>query len=434
MNAYFALSARRGFPALAGLLAALALTLALAPLSGRAAGVPARQAVDAVLLFWAVLGLPGSALLLGASGGAQTAASAEADAPLPLSAEKRAFWSLGASALSLAILAAAVGAVAAVAHAEVPALRLFPQMDDLVGPYLSVVAAVCACAVPFAFGCAYGAGSGPAGGLAAGLGAVVLNAVLAFMLVFGLFRVADGDASLYSYGLTVCVLVVLAAALALVLGAARQARLRRPTRRAAAALGGVAIACAACPLALGRAWYEIEARHLSPLHHFVGSIRRTAPGAFDRERRRPDGGVLLGDMRGRLAWEHDGRRDELVAPLEASTRGFWAGHYYGTGDAYLLDGGTICLVREIDDGRELWCGRPGSPFARRSTIDRRVMFEGVDDSATGPEATAYEEGRWLRAPLVGTGELKWTVDAQRMAARRSRRAGVRGASRPSARP
>jgi len=56
--------------ALIGLFAAFVVTLPLAWLGAAIGHVDRRSTIDAVFLFWTLLGLPGAAALLGASAGA----------------------------------------------------------------------------------------------------------------------------------------------------------------------------------------------------------------------------------------------------------------------------------------------------------------------------------------------------------------------------
>lgn len=116
MSELIRLELRKQKLAFAGLFAAFLITLPLAWLGAVIGHVDRRSTIDAVFLFWTLVGLPGAAALLGASAGTGLRAepAAPAEAVLPVSPLRRALAALAAAALALAALAAVILLVAVV--------------------------------------------------------------------------------------------------------------------------------------------------------------------------------------------------------------------------------------------------------------------------------------------------------------------------------
>ena len=402
MKTYFLLSLRKARLAAAGLLAAFVFSLLIAPRSGRSAGVAPRQALDAALLFWAVLGVPLAALILGGSGGAETRAGADLEAPLPLSPTRRALGALAAAAVILVGLTAVIAAVAAALGSDWRhAATIFPML----AAYLWVVGLVALYALILSFGTAFAIGNGVAGGLIGAILAVLTNAFLFGAFIFHLVSASPDSFPLMT---CICAAVAMATALRFTVSSARESRRASSRwlprlRRGALLLSGVAFAAF-----FSRIWIERFVDHLKPFDGLVGFVTLTPQGEMKTDRRPLDGGRLLSSLNGRVVWDAPDRMTTLVPARSKRAEDSLGSHLAWAGDLYRMKDGSLWLVRRSAAGRtELWGGRTLGPLALKATLPPDPLVEAVVNGPRGPELVGLG-GRRLRAPLDLSKPLKWT--------------------------
>ena len=406
MRTYFLLSLRKAKLAAAGLAAGFVFSLLIAPRCGRSASVAPRQAVDAALLFWAVLGVPLAALILGGSGGAETRAAAELEGPLPLTAERRALLALAAAFAILLGLAALVAATAAALGWDWrQAATIVPALEPMLASYLWVIGLVAAYALMLSFGAAFALGSGVAGGLVGAIFALVTNAALFGAFVFHLVSSSQDSFPLMT---VVCAAAALGTAARFTISSARETRRASGRwlprlRRGAVLLSGVVFV-----FLCSRIWIERFVDRLKPFSGFAGSATLTPQGELKIERRELEGGRLLSAMNGRLVWDDGRRMTALVPPRSKRAEDSLESNLAGAGDLYRLKDGSLWLLRATPARRvELWGAPKLGPLALKITLPQDPFVEMVVDGPKGPELLALG-GKRLHAPLDLSRPFKWT--------------------------
>jgi hypothetical protein len=184
-----------------GLAAAFVVTIPLARLGAAFGHVDQRAAIDAMFLFWTLVGLPAAAALLGAAAGAGLRAepAAAAESVLPVPPARRAAAALAAAAVQLAALAALI---LLIALAVSPGWRTTFTETVWAAPefqraFFRLLAFSLSYILALSFLCAYGLGHGLAGGLLglglAGIGSTALAAATGLQALYDqrdLFRPA----------------------------------------------------------------------------------------------------------------------------------------------------------------------------------------------------------------------------------------------------
>ncbi|MBI5624366.1 MAG: hypothetical protein HY924_11360 [Elusimicrobia bacterium] len=193
-----------------GMAAAFAVSVPLAVAGAKVGRVALSEAMEALMMFWTTVGIPGMAVFFGATAGAglrrEPAASAEAS--LPLSPRRRAAAAFCAAGIYLAAVSALVVAfgplrpeLTALVWQATPWTRLGALLMLLGVFYLALTG----------FAAAYVSGHGLAGGLA---GAVLGGSTAVFLaLGFTLSRLLPGPELGFGWrALGICGLAILAAA------------------------------------------------------------------------------------------------------------------------------------------------------------------------------------------------------------------------------
>ncbi|MFA6318285.1 MAG: hypothetical protein WC943_12815, partial [Elusimicrobiota bacterium] len=189
-----------------GMGAAFGVSVPLALLGAQLGRVGLSEAMEALLAFWAVLGIPGMAVFFGASAGAglRNEPSASADAPLPLSPRTKAVAALAAALLYLAASAVLVLVLSPERASLAGLLSGSASQSSRVFAVLSVLAVCNICLAGFA--AAYGTGHGLAGGL---LGAALGGATAVFLaLGFGMWMLLPDSG--IAFGLRAVAVILLA--------------------------------------------------------------------------------------------------------------------------------------------------------------------------------------------------------------------------------
>jgi len=168
------------------LAAVFAASLPLACLGARRVHMDASQGLDAALLFWSLLGLPISAMLLGASGGAGLRAepAESAEAVLPIAPRRRVVGAVLAAGIRIAALAALVLAacVALSAQWREVALGAATHAAPITHSFFVTLTFTLTHLVLTCFVCAYAARNAGFGALVGGL----LAAIAACSVAYGL--------------------------------------------------------------------------------------------------------------------------------------------------------------------------------------------------------------------------------------------------------
>jgi hypothetical protein len=361
--------------ALVGLFAAFVVTLPLAWLGAAIGQVDRGAAVDAVFLFWTLVGLPVAAALLGASAGAGLRAepAALAESVLPVSPARRAAAALLAAALQLAVLAAMILIIAIVMS---PGWRATftekiwsaPEFQRaafrLMGFSLTYILSV-------SFAAAYALGHGLAGGLIglglAGVGSTALAAAV------GLQTLYDERDILRPGG----VLFVMAIALGGTFYSLRRASSRLERR---GGLGwkdvllcglGLAAGAVLCVLSMGGT-FERLVRRPQPLwrEEYFARAQKQALRLVPGLREAAGQGLLAANLEGELSLlRPDGSRETLV-PGQRTTLGTlfdFPAPFTRMYSADWAEDGTLWALRSRLGSRgwdkALYRGRPGKRFA-----------------------------------------------------------------------
>lgn len=369
MNALIALELRKNRMVMAGLSAAFGASLPLAALMAAANRRSPQTAVDAALLFWVFLGLPPAACLIGGVGGAGLRGEFRgAEAPLPISPQRRAAGGALAAVLVVAALGALVAAVGWLASPQWrAALEGIEEGGELIRTLFAPLAYGLVLLAASSFTLAYGLGHAAAGGiLGGGLGGFAAGCLLwgSMIKLFLMLELPFAPVAVFS---GVLALGGTAAALRLWAPAVERSSRLGPVQGCALAAGLIAGALsgagaltvylrraetALSPLREGRAWASIGGQ----AQQFAD-----AGGPWTR-------GMLAGNIRGDLVRvEPDGRREILIEGrsrdlrelLRRPWRPITSVRWGGDGTLWVLADDRTNPFR----GAELWRGRPGAGFS-----------------------------------------------------------------------
>lgn len=412
MRDFATLQLRKNWLAGAGLTAAFALNFPLGALIASRTGSTPGEVYRGLLLFWTLMGLPISALLIGATSGASLRLEPQrsADEPLPLSPRAR----LAGGLLAAAVQLAGVGAVVLAAELLLsPGLRAalsgpFTFATPFLKPLLNLLGLMLGAGLLLSFALGYALKHALAGGLLA----AVAVAATAFPLSAGL---ALEDAIGSRAAFAGFALLAGAAALAGPLWALgrlagwgeRGARLGRRGWAAVVAglAGGALLSLFLFELGSGRA-----ARSL----RFVdGRLWRDDPLHAIPV---PDGGALLSGLGGSIVHvDGAGRRTRL---LEPSRRTLWELFLAGIDreQAAWDRDGRLCVLSDLftDAGSALHCGRPASGLARVAVLPRALGVYRIESFGDGlvlfgwrSVATDRSRHRHAVIPKNGAESLVW---------------------------
>lgn len=383
------LELRKQYLASVGFAAAFALTLPLGAWALARNGYSWGRGFDAVLLFWAMVGVPLAAVVLGAAAGSGVAASRAQEAWLPVSPRTR----LGAAAAAAALQLLCVGAlVALVAAALSPDWRAVLGVsdrfaDEILLPYIEGSSAVSVYALLLAAGVAHQTGSGPAGGVVGGVAGALCAAFVGGGLLVSL--ISPGRAPFWPFAV-VGTLAALGSALAMMRRGARLSERRRWTKTAFAAQVVLVVCGAFLTLVSMRSFSAACAKSLQLYHGWRGRVFRVARG-FDDDRRPPAEGAFLGSNDGRLVFARpDGRVTELVPAAWRDDQKAALRPWGDNGRLFAGRDGRLWLLREVEDHSwEVWTGTVDAPLERVDRLPPQPIVEGVLDGPDGLELLAY---------------------------------------------
>jgi hypothetical protein len=391
-----------------GLAAAFVVTLPLAWLGAAIGHVDRRATIDALFLFWTLVGLPAAAALLGASAGAGLRAepAAPAESVLPMAPSQRAAMALAAAAVQLAVLTALILLIAVIVS---PGWRTTftekvwsaPEFQRAVFRLmvfsLSYILAV-------SFACAYALGHGLAGGLLglglAGIGSTALAAASGMQALYE-------ERELLRPGAAVFVQALCLGGVGYALGRSASRLERR------AGLGwrdfvlcglGVSLGAALCVLAMGKTFDRLV-RRPQPIHqdeYFSRAQKlalRLVPGLREAEGQ----GLLAANMEGELLLlKPDGRRLVLTPGDRVTLSDIF--------DVPLLDRNHSA---EWDSDGTLWSlhSKPRHGTGSWTGWDRTLMHGRPGERFQ--QLPLASDGGWQlthRGPQVGT--LGWAGDGK----------------------
>ncbi|MEK9145393.1 MAG: hypothetical protein AAB339_07280, partial [Elusimicrobiota bacterium] len=383
----------------------------------------AMAGVDAALAFWCTLGLPGLAVLLGASAGAglRSEPEASAEAPLPVSPPVRVFAAWSSSLLHMALLAGLVLSIAFILGPRLSADkdwgRFSWELFESFRLYLSLLAFALLLSLSAGLLFAYLIGHGVLGGLlAAGLGAAAAAAVGAAFILRLFFPNSVGWDLLPEAGMVAAISLVLAA----IRSAAPAVELRPVRAWAASALSGMlaAASVAACAFAFLHMLERVvhAGRIIEP--EFLGDWSSTAKGGLRSK------GVFLTDREGAiLVVTPEGERRVVLPGEERTLRHLldWPFWFPIRSAAWTPDGSLWVLKKAGLGPVERWeliRGKPGEGFERVSDftanhpdLDLDLGFgwrEGrlVLMGPIHPRSDGKASGSYAPVPAKG-GQVEW---------------------------
>ncbi|MEK7656694.1 MAG: hypothetical protein AAB412_02985, partial [Elusimicrobiota bacterium] len=358
--------------------AAFVLSIPLGAWMGIKSLPSAMAGVHAALAFWCTLGLPGLAVLLGASAGAglRSEPMAEAEALLPVSPRRRVFSALASSLVHAALLS---GVVLLAAFLLGPGLstdkewgRLSRDLFESVGLYLSLLgfALIFTLAAGLLF--SYLFGHGILGGLlGAGLGAAAAASVGAAFILRQFFPESVGWDRLPEASMAAGIALVLAA-----LGSAAPAVELKPARAwtasaAAVILSTTAAAVCACAFIHMRETAAHARELLRP--EFLGDWGAARSEGSWAQR------VFLEDREGTIsAVSPEGARSILVPGEERPLRHLldWPYWYPNRSTAWTPEGALWALRRIGLGAKERWellrAEPEGGPLQRFAIAGERM--------------------------------------------------------------
>ena len=400
MMSMTALELRKNRLLFVGLAAAFVLSIPLGAWMGIKSLPSAMAGVHAALAFWCTLGLPGLAVLLGASAGAglRSEPMAEAEALLPVSPRRRVFSALASSLLHAALLS---GVVLLAAFILGPWLggdkewgRPFDDAREFLGAYLSLLGYGVFYPLAAAFAFAYLFAHGILGGL---LGAVLGAAAYASAAAAFALRLFFPESSPWDHlpeaGMIASGLVVLSA-----LGAAAPAIERRPRRSLAwTGLAGAlaAAGASACALLFLGMWERSSRAWVIEESAFLGDWRGAKPVEWQSR------AALVTDREGTVsAVTPEGRELVLVPGEKRPLRHLldWPMWFPLRDSAWTRDG-RLWVLRLAGTGAsarwELIEGKPGEGFKTRLELpyDHADMFLSHRDGEIALMESRYDSTR-----------------------------------------
>lgn len=368
MRTYISLALRRERLLLIGLAACFILSLPFGALLMKLGHETALRGYHAALALWTLVGLPGMAVLFGASAGATLRHDPDkgAEEPMPLSPRQRAAAACAAAALQVALLSLLVAAVGCATSGSWREMFLSNELYfKWQGyPYVRLpiwfLAGTEAVVLLWSFLWAYLFGNGVLGGMLGFLWGAMPFVALAF--AFRMKHDFGALAAVWPWGIAACAAVLAGPPLCM------SELPPRLERRSFGDLRGVLVILLGCVMGTAAAGAHLAVCWRSVNRSFVHYL--FGHGALNAFRGPARDGLLLGSRRGDLLLlRPDGTRELLLQGEDYPLAHLINEPWHGRLDSEIWgEDGTLWVLKEADGGREIWRRAPGKKMVRHTSF------------------------------------------------------------------